>query len=73
MKKIVDYVLCIIAIIIGGIVFLQFDVEGLLWNKNEVPAVSMNEIDANSIADYIGKPAERVFRKSLISKIGKGY
>lgn len=57
MKKIVEYVSVIIAIIVAAIFYINFDMEGILWDRQSQKAVSQAEIEADRDKDYSGKPA----------------
>lgn len=57
MKKIVEYTSIVIAIIVAAIFYLNFDLEGILWDRQSQKAVSQAEIEADRSKDYSGKPA----------------
>lgn len=57
MKKILDGVLVVISLIAAVVVFEKFDMEEILWNRNEQSAVSSQEIEEDRTKDYTGKPA----------------
>ena len=56
MRKILETVLCILAIAVGIVVFLQLDVESILLQRADFTTASQQEIENNPTKDYAGLP-----------------
>ncbi len=54
MKKIIDYTLVVIALVIAVIFYFSFDLEGILWDKYEKERISSSDIKNDRSRDYTG-------------------
>ena len=61
MKKIINYTLITIGLIIAVIFYFSFDLESILWNTAYRPSTSIEKIKENPGKDYIGaNPADDI-------------
>lgn len=57
MKKIVDYSILAIALIIAVVFYFSFDLENILWNKYDRNVISNVDIENNKSKDFTGQIA----------------
>lgn len=57
MKKIMDYFLVVVALVIAVIFYFRFDLEGILWNGREPEVITAAQTETDRVTDYTGKKA----------------
>lgn len=57
MRKFIDGALVVLAFVIGVIFYFQFDLEQILWNRNEPVVVSADQMEQDTVTDYTGQKA----------------
>lgn len=57
MKKITDYFMIMIALVITVIFYFRFDLEGILWDSYERQEITAAQTEEDRVTDYIGQKA----------------
>ncbi|SHK28583.1 hypothetical protein SAMN02745136_02182 [Anaerocolumna jejuensis DSM 15929] len=57
MRKLFDYFLIFVALIITLLFYFNFDLEGILWDRREQTVISTDQLKADTTVDYIGLTA----------------
>lgn len=57
MRKFLDYFLAIVALAITLVFYLNFDLEGILWDREEQKEISSQQIEKDRGTDYTGMKA----------------
>lgn len=61
MKKVINYFLITLAILIAVVFYFSFDLENILWNTAYRPSISVEKIKENLAKDYTGSnPADDI-------------
>ena len=57
MKKIIDYFMITVALIVTVVFYFRFDLEGILWNSYEREEITAAQTKEDRVTDYTGQKA----------------